>query len=328
MSRPLRIEYPGAWYHVMNRGRRGENVFLNREDFETFIKLLRESVELWNVRVGAYCLLSNHYHILVQTPQGNLSRFMRHLNGVYTQRYNRAYRCDGQLFRGRYKAILVEEDNYLLELVRYIHRNPLRAGMVKDIDQYVWSSHLGYLTAEKQWAWLHKDYLLAMLATDTRKRFKAYRQFIEQEDSEEICQVFDKKKLPSILGSDKFVDWVKNSFFEDKAHNQVPDSGQLAPSMERIKAAVCQYYGIDVGELEQTKRGVSNEPRSVAIYLTRVFRREGLKEISAAFGMQGYSPASSAIERLEKKLSTDEGFQRRVVEIKQLVAGEKGQTET
>ncbi len=171
MSRSLRIEYADAWYHVMNRGRRDEDIFADNEDLETFLKLLREGAELWNVKIGAYCLMSNHYHLLVQTPQGNLSRFMRHLNGIYTQRYNRSHRSDGQLFRGRYKAILVEEDRYLLELIRYIHRNPLRAGMVDDIDQYLWSSHPGYLSAEKQWDWLHKEFILAMLGSDTRKKF-------------------------------------------------------------------------------------------------------------------------------------------------------------
>lgn len=328
MSRPLRIEYSGAWYHVMNRGRRGEDIFANSEDFETFLKLLREGAELWNVKIGAYCLMSNHYHLLVQTPQGNLSRFMRHLNGIYTQRYNRSHRCDGQLFRGRYKAILVEEDSYLLELVRYIHRNPLRAGMVEDLDQYAWSSHPGYLSSGKQWDWLHKEFFLAILATDPRKRFLAYQQFIQQEDSEEICQFFDKKKLPSILGSDEFVDRVKNRFFAEKIHSQVPEAGQLAPTMCRIIEAVCQYYGSDINDILQSKRGVSNEPRSVAIYLARVLRRDSLLAISSEFGMQSYSPASSAIERVIKRLSTDQGFQERVAEIKQVVAGEKCQAET
>ena len=141
MSRPLRIEYPGAWYHVMNRGRRGERIFRSPKDYEVFIGLLQEAVELWDVRISAYCLMSNHYHLLIQTPQGNISRSMRHINGVYTQRYNRIHKCDGQLFRGRYKSILVEQDSYLLELVRYIHRNPVRAGMVEKLSEYLWSSH-------------------------------------------------------------------------------------------------------------------------------------------------------------------------------------------
>ena len=137
MARPLRIEYPGAWYHVMNRGRRSEEIFYQRDDYEAFVELLRESSEMWNIRVAAYCLMTNHYHLLVQTPDANLSRSMRHLNGVYTQRYNRRHGCDGQLFRGRYKSILIDADAYLLELVRYIHRNPLDSGLVDNLKKYL-----------------------------------------------------------------------------------------------------------------------------------------------------------------------------------------------
>ncbi len=110
MARPLRIEYPDVWYHVMNRGRRGEDIFSDKQDYETFIALLRESVEMFDLCISGYCLMSNHYHLLVQTPAGNLSRAMRHINGVYTQRYNRRRNIDGKLFRWRYKSVLVEED--------------------------------------------------------------------------------------------------------------------------------------------------------------------------------------------------------------------------
>lgn len=328
MSRPLRIEFPGAWYHVMNRGRRGEEIYSGPDDFESFIELLKESIELWDVRVSAYCLMTNHYHLLIQTAEANLSRFMRHLNGVYTQRYNRAHGCDGQLFRGRYKAILVEEDSYLLELVRYIHRNPLRAVMVGKIDQYAWCSHPGYLSSADKWSWLHKDFILAMLAVDIKKRLKAYREFIAQGDSEEILQIFDKKKLPGILGEDEFVDWVKATFFEDKAHKQVPESGQLAPDIDRIKETVCQYYGVEKVSLMHSMRGVSNEPRNMAIYLTRILRREGLTNISSEFGMQGYSSAGSAIDRVRKRLSTDKELRKRIAAIKQNIIAQKSQTET
>ncbi len=133
MSRPLRIEYPGAWYHIMNRGRRGSDIFEEEEERKIFLILLKESTKLWNVHISAYCLMNNHYHILAKTPQANLSRIMRHLNGVYTQRFNRFHGYDGQLFRGRFKSILIEDDNYLLELVRYIHRNPLRARVIDNL---------------------------------------------------------------------------------------------------------------------------------------------------------------------------------------------------
>ena len=117
MARPLRIEYPDAWYHVMNRGRRAETIFSDDKDYLAFTELLKETSEMWNIRVAAYCLMPNHYHILVQTPEANLSRSMRHLNGVYTQRYNSRHRCDGRLFRGRYKSILIDTDSTLSSIM-------------------------------------------------------------------------------------------------------------------------------------------------------------------------------------------------------------------
>ena len=117
MSRPLRIEYPGAWYHAMNRGRRREDVFHLKEDYDAFVEIVRGSVDVWNLQVAAYSLLPNRYHLLVQAP-GHISRCMRHINGVYTQRFNRSHDTDGQLFRGRYKAVLVEDDSHLLEVMR------------------------------------------------------------------------------------------------------------------------------------------------------------------------------------------------------------------
>ena len=168
MSRPLRIQYPGAWYHVMNRGRRAEAIFLGKKDYFSFIELLKEAVDLWNVRVSAYCLLSTHYHLLIQTPDANLSRCMRHIDGVYTQRFNRSHHVDGQLFRGRYKSILIDADSYLLELIRYIHRNPIDSGIVKNLEKYPWSSHQGYLSDAKKWGWLYKEFVLSMFSVDKR----------------------------------------------------------------------------------------------------------------------------------------------------------------
>ena len=120
MSRPLRIEYPGAWYHVMNRGRRREKIFYEDKDYQLFLDLLGNLQDLYDLEIHAYSLMPNHYHCLVRTPRSNLGRAMRHLDGVYTQKFNRLYKSDGAIFRGRYKAILVEEDTYVTELVRYI----------------------------------------------------------------------------------------------------------------------------------------------------------------------------------------------------------------
>lgn len=326
MVRPLRIEYPGAWYHVMNRGRRGEQIFLEENDYKTFLELLMESVELWNLRIAAYCHMPNHYHLLVQTPDANLSRCMRHINGVYTQRFNRLHQCDGQLFRGRYKAILVDADCYLLQLVRYIHRNPLRAGIVEELSSYEWSSHRGYLSKSKKWDWLHKDFVLSMLSEDRRQRRRLYREFVAQEDSAEISQVFEKKKLPSILGSEGFIDRIRSQFFESKKHVEVPESKILAPAREQIKELVCRIYGVSEEDLLKPKRGTFNEPRSVAIYLTRQLRGENLAEICKEYGLKTHSSASSAVERVKAQIIKDRRFRKRVDKLVQILV--KRQTET
>ncbi len=326
MSRPLRIEYPGAWYHVMNRGRRAEEIFQGKDDYQCFLDILKESVEMWNLRISAYCLMPNHYHLLIQTPEGNLSRCMRHINGVYTQRYNRVHCYDGHLFRGRYKSVLVDESNYLLQLVRYIHRNPMRAYIVKEPVEYQWSSHKGYLSKSVKWAWLHKDFILSMLTKDPKRYNAAYKRFMHEKKDDEISDIFNKKKLPVFVGSQNFTDWVKETFYSEKQNNQIPDSSMLAPDISQIKLIISTYYKIDLTEFLKTRRGVSNEPRDVAIFLTRKIKRDTLLTIGNAFGMSGYSSVSSAIERVRKRTSDDKKFRNRVDKIYKLVI--KGQTET
>ena len=326
MSRPLRIEYPGAWYHVMNRGRRGEIIFSSSKDYEIFIELLQEAAELWAIRISAYCLMSNHYHLLIQTPKSNISRSMRHINGVYTQRHNRLHKYDGQLFRGRYKSILVEQDSYLLELVRYIHRNPLRAGIVEKLSDYRWSSHQGYISKSRRWSWLHKDNILAMLSSNKQKSKQAYLNFMAKDEPEEILELYEKKKLPSVLGSEQFIAWVKETFFDAKRHNQIPESSHLAPELSRITGAVCSYYDVSEKEILQTRRGTLNEARNVAVYLCRILRRDTLLEIGKSFNMAGYSSVSSTIDRVQKKLTRDKKFRKRVGQVKQSVWANKGQT--
>ena len=319
MVRPLRIEYPDAWYHVMNRGRRGEQIFLEEKDYETFLELLIESAQLWNLRIAAYCQMPNHYHLLIQTPEANLSRCMRHINGVYTQRFNRLHHCDGQLFRGRYKAILVEADSYLLQLVRYIHRNPLRAGMVEVLDAYEWSSHRGYLSKAKKWNWLDKDFVLSLLSEHKNQQRRRYREFIAQEDSAEISRVFEKKKLPPLLGSKGFIDHIRNQFSDSKQHIEVPESKMLAPDREEIKALVSQIYGVSEEDLFKSKRGVFNEPRSVAIYLTRQLRGENLAEICRDYGLKTHSSASSAVEKVRCEMNKDRRFKKGVDKVARML---------
>jgi putative transposase len=137
--------------------------------------------------------------MLINTPRGNLSRCMRHIDGVYTQRFNRIHSFDSPLFRGRFKSILVDGDSYLLQLVRYIHKNPVRAGVAEVLEQHPWSSHKGYLSASKKWDWLHKEFILSLLSQEKQTQLSAYRKLMKTEDSEEIAKLFERKKWPAFL---------------------------------------------------------------------------------------------------------------------------------
>ncbi|MET1257584.1 transposase, partial [Aliikangiella maris] len=165
MPRPLRIEYEDAYYHVMSRGRdKGRrNIFHSEKFYTAFLETLAEACERFEIVVHA--LMTNHYHLLVQTPLGNLGRAMRHINGVYTQRHNRLKNTDGPLFRGRYKSILVEKDSYLLQLSRYIHRNPIetKRPMVTQLENYPWSSYPAYVNQVESEDWLEREQVYQML---------------------------------------------------------------------------------------------------------------------------------------------------------------------
>ena len=318
MSRPLRIEYPDAWYHVMNRARKGQQAFAAGEDFNSFIDLIKDTAEIFNMKISAYCLMPNHYHLLVQTPDANLSRCMRHINGIYTQRYNARNGCDGTLFRGRYKSILVDGDSYLLELVRYIHRNPLRAGMVAKLDDYEWTSHQGYVSKAKKWEWLHKNYVLGMFSKDKRYQNVAYKRFISSEESAELIQYYSKKNIASILGDKDFVKRVKDRFSKREKEKEVPESTKLCPEVIDIKKTVCAYYQIEEAELLKSRRGVENEARDLAIYMLRNIRAERLTKIGEKFNLTNYSSVSNAIERIKRKMERKK-FRKRYEEILDLL---------
>ena len=312
MSRPLRIQYPDAWYHVMNRGRRGEKIFGNKEDYWSFVDLLKEIDDVFHVKVAAYCMMTNHYHLFIQTPDANLSRSMRHLNGVYTQRYNRKHGHDGQLFRGRYKSIVVESDTYALELIRYIHRNPMEAGIVDTLQKYPWSSHKPYLSNAKKWNWLHKDYILKLFSKSKPESIRLYKRFVLKETPEEINRIFGRRKLPPVLGSKSFVEKIKERYFTLKDFEEIPETKSLAPDVDKIKSHVCRAYSIKEDDLYVTRRGVFNEPRNVAIYLTRRLRNETLRQVGEQFRIKKCSTVSSIVGRVKSMMKADRGLKKRI----------------
>lgn len=310
----------------MNRGRRSEKIFLDNEDYTTFIQLMQEACRIFNIRISAYCLMTNHYHILLQTPEANLSQCMRHINGVYTQRCNRRYNVDGQLFRGRFKAILVEEDSYLLELVKYIHKNPLQAGMVDNLDKYLWNSHKGYMSQAGKWNWLYKDFIFSML-TDNKEHYrKAYLDLISGPDEKEMEKVFNQKKLPVMLGTKDFVEKIKDRFYNTNYDSQVPQSRTFLPSITNIKRLVERAYKVKPEILTVSRRGYYNEPRNVAIYLSRKYCGKMLLEIGREFNTFSYSSVSTLVENMKKIIQKDRKLQKRVMAIEKNIL--KSQNET
>jgi REP element-mobilizing transposase RayT len=203
MARPLRLEYPGAVYHLTSRGNAREAVYLDDEDREGFLEVLGEAVARYGWRCHAYCLMDNHYHLLVETPEPNLSLGMRHLNGVSTQRFNRRHGRVGHRFQGRFKAILVDRDRYLLELARYIVLNPVRAGVVKDAAAYPWSSYCATAGQAPYPVWLTRDWVLRQFAKTRTVAQRRYAQFVAE--GQEARSPWSLLKGQVILGSEAFV---------------------------------------------------------------------------------------------------------------------------
>ena len=205
MARPLRIEYPGALYHVTSRGNARAKIFLDDYDYRTFLDVLGFVVQRFNWLCHAYCLLPNHYHMLIETPEGNLSRGMRQLNGIYTQKFNWKRCRSGHLLQGRYKAILVDKDEYLLELSRYLMLNPVRAGIAEFPWEYAWSSYRVTLGKEKAPEFLTTDWLLACFG---EKRGSAQRRFANfvREGMKIRTSPWSELKGQIYLGDEAFVE--------------------------------------------------------------------------------------------------------------------------
>jgi REP-associated tyrosine transposase len=180
MSRPLRIEFPGAFYHVTSRGNAQAAIYADDADRQAFLDLLTDVVERYHWLCHAFCLMDTHYHLVIETPEGNLSQGARQLNGIYTQRYNRRHRRVGHLFQGRYKAILVERDSYLLELCRYVVLNPVRAGMVRSAREYHWSSYRATAGLSVPPGLLRTAWILAQFGAERVEAQRRYRRFVAE----------------------------------------------------------------------------------------------------------------------------------------------------
>jgi REP element-mobilizing transposase RayT len=297
MARPLRVCYPGAFYHITSRGNEKKKIFKGAVDRKRFLSYLESATLRYDAVIHVYCLMGNHYHLLLETPSGNLSQIMRHINGAYTTYFNTKHRRVGHLLQGRYKAILVERDEYAKALSRYIHQNPLRAGMVEKLEDFQWSSYLDYIGERRSPAWLRKEFVLGYFAHGPGSIQNKYREFVcaapDAIDDNPLSEVVES----TILGSDDFVRHIKEKFVQGRApHRDLPALNALItkPTIEEIIKAVKSVLG--------------HQPalsRNVSIYLCHKFTGQTLKEIGRVFQI-GESAVSQASRRIEQKLKREE----------------------
>ena len=238
MARPLRIEFPGAVYHLTSRGNARQPVFADAQDRHAFLDTLAEVVARFGWRCHAYCLMDNHYHLLVETPEANLARGMRQVNGVYTQRFNRRHQQSGHLFQGRYQAILVDRDAYLLELCRYVVLNPVRAGLVRGAGQYPWSSYRVTAGRAIPPTFLTVDWLLDRFGGDRAEAQESYKRFVRE--GLRAPSPWDALKGQVLLGDDDFVEKLRPLLADAAAQVEVPKrQRRLArPPVAKVLAGV------------------------------------------------------------------------------------------
>ncbi len=226
MARPLRLEFAGALYHVTSRGDRQEAIYETDADREHYLTVLSEVCEQYNWVCHAYCLMDNHYHLLIETPEANLSKGMRQLNGKYTQSFNRAHHRVGHVFQGRYKAILVDKDSYLLELARYIVLNPVRARMVRSAKEWPWSSYRATVGQQAKPSWLNTEWLLAGFGRRKSKAIDAYKRFVKEGKGQPTP--WEQLRNQVFLGDETFVVAMQKLIDVDKELSEIPTSQRRA----------------------------------------------------------------------------------------------------
>ncbi len=233
MARPLRIEYPGAVYHVTSRGNEKKPVFKDDQDRENFLNTIQHVNKRYNWICHAYCLMTNHYHLMIETPDGNLSIGMRQINSVYTQLFNKRHGRTGHLFQGRYKAILIQKDSHLLEVCRYVVLNPVRAKMVESPEKWPWSSYRATAGKAKPHPCLTTDWVLGQFSGKRGKAEAEYRKFVAWGIGEKIWHAVRGQAL---LGEDDFVDKLAEYLKKQKNIPEIPRSQRYAtrPSLSAL----------------------------------------------------------------------------------------------
>ena len=308
MARQLRIEYPGAFYHVTSRGNQKQSVFFSPWDKARFLDCLDEAHEKLDLLVHSYCLMENHYHLMLETRQANLSKIMHFINTSFTVYLNKRYKRVGHLFQGRFKAILLEAETYAQELSRYIHLNPLRAGIVRRPEDYPWSSLREYLGQRKPPRWLDTSFVLGLFGNEADDARLQYAGFISSALISNIPNPFMNKNggSPAILGSKGFLERINETYLQGIAPNrELPLLRQYRkkPPLERIRSEVVRRLGNE-----------DKLSRNTAIFLTHGNTDYKLVEIGAYFGIS-QAAIGMVCHRMKQILSQNPDLSRVVEEI-------------
>ncbi len=304
MARPLRITYPGAFYHITSRGNERKAIFKSRADRQKFLAYLESATERYSAVIHCYCLMDNHYHLLLETPAGNLPQIMRHINGAYTTYFNIKRDRSGHLFQGRYKAILVEKDAYAKELSRYIHLNPVRAGIVAKPEAYEWTSFAAYAGVKPSPEWLVRGFILGYFSPQKKAAQKRYKVFVESILGRPGDSPLENLPGGMILGRQQFVETIRAEHLSDKQPGRdLPALKELQakPQTSHVEAIVDRIVADD-----------AKLARNLKIYFIRKHSGTHLKAIGERYGL-GESGVSQVGRRLEKRKAED-------AELKQVMA--------
>jgi REP element-mobilizing transposase RayT len=306
MARPLRITYPGAFYHITSRGNERKEVFKSKRDRQKFLEYLESASQRYDAIIHAYCLMGNHYHLLMETPTGNLPQIMRHINGAYTTYFNVKRQRAGHLFQGRYKAILVDIDEYAKELSRYIHLNPVRAELVETPEEYEWSSYQFYIGGQKTPEWLHLDFILGYFGKKFSIAQKEYQQFVNMLGDLEYKSPLTEVVSSTILGAPDFIAFIKDRYLAGKR----PDKDLPALKELSKKASIHDVFN----EVESIFKKDQALARNIKLYLCQRNTGEKLKDIGKHFGI-GESGVSQACRRISQKIDRDKKLKRKIGKI-------------
>lgn len=285
MARPLRIEYSGAVYHITSRGNARKKIYSDDQDRENFLGVLGTILKRYNWLCHAYCLMDNHYHLLIETPDANLSIGMRQLNGVYTQLYNRSHGRPGHIFQGRYKAILVDKDNYLLELCRYVVLNPVRAKLVELPEHWKWSSYTATAGLKRAPEYLSVDWILGVFGTNRKTAQNQYRKFVKEGINRK--SPWGELQGQILLGENSFVEKFKDLLRDKEAIKEIPRQQRYA-------------FRPNLKEVFKKQGSGGKKGRNYGIYDAHIKYGYSLKEIADYLGIH-YTTVSKAIKEMVYK---------------------------